>query len=211
LAERHQTTWRGYGSFPDELFDRAVAGDQAAAAELWEWMLGLCHEMATRLCRRQGMRADLVDDVVQDAMIGLIGLGEPDWRLREVDDKLAYIYTVVANSIRTQWRRIQRRRPENVSVEQARDGSDEPWTMADLLAAPDDPVANAEVAEMEAWLEAQLDTLPKKTALVFRLHMQGLTQKEIAEQADVAFGTVGTWVHRTRHRLREALRERDQP
>ena len=138
-------------------------------------------------------------------MVGLIGLGEPDWRLREVDDPLAYIYTTVRNSVRTQWRRLQQRSRENVSVDQPRDGADaKPWTMAELVADAADPVANAEAAELEARLEDELRRLPKKVARVFRLHMRGLTQKEIAEQAGVAFGTVGTWVYRTRQRLREA-------
>jgi RNA polymerase sigma factor (sigma-70 family) len=150
-----------------------------------------------------------VDDVVQDAMHGLIHLRHPVRKLEGARDRLAYLYIVVRNSVHSQGRRLRRREPENVSLDQLRDPDDDrPWTLAELFARGDDPAAQAELAELQDFVETELDDLPKETAQVFRLHIQGLTQKEIAERTGTKFGTVATWIHRTRKRLDEAWSRR---
>ncbi len=196
----------GYAAFPGPLLERAIGGDPRAAERLWEWLAGFCHHTASAICRRQGMQPDLVDDVVQNAVAGLLGLPHPLRHLRQLDDPLAYLYTVVRNSVRTQWRRILRRRDrENVSLDQLRDRDDDrPWTLAELFADGSDPVAHAEVAELQERLDQELAKFPKERARVFRLHVRGLTHKEIAEAARVPIGTVGTWIFRIRKHLRRA-------
>lgn len=61
--------------------------------------------------------------------------------------------------------------------------------------------------ESERLLEA-LDTLPEKMRLaVVLFHMHGSTYEEIASTLEVPMGTVMTWLHRGRKRLRKALTE----
>lgn len=61
--------------------------------------------------------------------------------------------------------------------------------------------------ESERLLEA-LDTLPEKMRLaVVLFHMHGSTYEEIASTLEVPMGTVMTWLHRGRKRLRKALEE----
>ncbi|MFW6108620.1 MAG: RNA polymerase sigma factor [bacterium] len=208
-GQQSASGWPGYRRFPEALLERALEGDGEAEERLWAWVLGFCYHAARALCRRQGLRSDLVDDVVQDAMHGLIHLRYPVRKLEGARDRLAYLYTVVRNSVHTQGRRLRRRQPEKVSLDQLRDPDDDrPWTLAELFAHGDDPAADAELAELHDFVEAQLDDLPKETAEVFRLHIQGLTQREIADRTGTKFGTVATWVHRTRKRLDQAWRRR---
>lgn len=202
--------WPGYNRFPEALLEQALAGDGGAEERLWAWVLGFCYHTARALCRRQGLRRDLVDDVVQDAMHGLIHLRHPVRKLEGARDRLAYLYTVVRNSVHSQGRRLRRREPESVSLDQLRGPDDDrPWSLAELFAHGNDPAAEAELAELHHFVEAELDDLPKETAQVFRLHIQGLTQKEIAERTGTKFGTVATWIHRTRKRLDQAWTRRE--
>lgn len=57
-------------------------------------------------------------------------------------------------------------------------------------------------------LSAALETLPEKMRLAVVLyHVHGSTYEEIASTLEVPMGTVMTWLHRGRKRLRKALSE----
>jgi RNA polymerase sigma-70 factor, ECF subfamily len=58
-------------------------------------------------------------------------------------------------------------------------------------------------------LQAVLPTLPEGQREALALfHVEGLAYQEIATTLDVPIGTVMTWLHRARARLKQALQER---
>ena len=78
------------------------------------------------------------------------------------------------------------------------------------VADPEAPRADEalERAETRGALEAAVAALPPNYREVVHLfHVEHLSYKEIAATLDVPIGTVMTWLHRARARLREALAE----
>lgn len=76
--------------------------------------------------------------------------------------------------------------------------------------AGDGPAADAlmEHAQTRATLEAAVAALPANYREVIQLfHVEQLSYKEIAETLDVPMGTVMTWLHRARGKLRATLVE----
>jgi len=190
--------WPGYERFPEELIEPVLAGDTQAERGLWAWVLGFCYHAARILARRWGIDANRVDDVVQEAMAGLFRTRDPVRTLQEAGNRRGYLYGAVHNSAVDLWRRASRRAGA-VSLD----------AVVATIAGDDDPVADARARELEAFVEEELDRLPKNRAEVFRLHLRGLTQQEIADLTGVKFATVGTWVFRVRHHLRDCWRQRN--
>ena len=79
------------------------------------------------------------------------------------------------------------------------------------LADDQAPAADAllEQAQVRTVLEAAVAELPPNYREVVHLfHVEHLSYKEIASTLDVPIGTVMTWLHRARGRLRETLAAR---
>ena len=88
------------------------------------------------------------------------------------------------------------------------DAEPEDGAPARELADHDAPAADAllERAQTRTALEAAVAGLPPNYREVVHLfHVEHLSYKEIAATLDVPIGTVMTWLHRARGRLREAL------
>ena len=52
---------------------------------------------------------------------------------------------------------------------------------------------------------------PSYREAIHLFHVEGLSYKEIAGSMEVPIGTVMTWLHRARARLREALTVKEPP
>ncbi len=101
---------------------------------------------------------------------------------------------------------LRRRVPAAVQVRL--DAEPEDGAPALELADADAPAADAllERAQTRTALEAAVAGLPPNYREVVHLfHVEHLSYKEIASTLDVPIGTVMTWLHRARGRLREAL------
>ena len=102
---------------------------------------------------------------------------------------------------------LLRRRPsQGTHVELDRPATDE----SPALELADDrvPAADAQLegAERRGVLEAAVAGLPENYREVIQLfHVEHLSYKEIASTLDVPIGTVMTWLHRARGKLRVAL------
>ena len=101
---------------------------------------------------------------------------------------------------------LRRRAPQGSQVELDRAATDD--APATELADEREPAADAQLerAETRAALEAAVAGLPENYREVIHLfHVEHLSYKEIAVTLDVPIGTVMTWLHRARGKLREAL------
>jgi RNA polymerase sigma-70 factor (ECF subfamily) len=105
---------------------------------------------------------------------------------------------------------LRRRLPEARQVALDADASDGEAPVRELADA-DAPGADAllERAQTREVLEAAVGELPPNYREVIHLfHVEQLSYKEIAETLEVPIGTVMTWLHRARGRLRVALEAR---
>ncbi|BDG07631.1 RNA polymerase subunit sigma-24 [Anaeromyxobacter paludicola] len=105
---------------------------------------------------------------------------------------------------------VRRRLPASRTVEldaPPRDGAERP-ELADPAAPADVTLATAEGARA---VGAAVATLPENYRQVIHLfHVEHLSYKEIAVTMEVPIGTVMTWLHRARARLREALGQQEE-
>ncbi|MBK9517161.1 MAG: sigma-70 family RNA polymerase sigma factor [Anaeromyxobacter sp.] len=105
---------------------------------------------------------------------------------------------------------LRRRIPAAARLEL--DAEPEDGAPARELADTDSPAADAllERAQVRTALEAAVATLPPNYREVVHLfHVEQLSYKEIAATLDVPIGTVMTWLHRARGKLRDALTTSD--
>jgi RNA polymerase sigma-70 factor (ECF subfamily) len=98
-------------------------------------------------------------------------------------------------------------RPLEVALDAPADGAPE---LPDSTSAPPDEAVAAR--QQAGRLEAAVAALPAHYREVFQLfHVEHLSYKEIARTMDVPMGTVMTWLHRARGRLRAALAREERP
>ena len=102
---------------------------------------------------------------------------------------------------------LRRRLPARQRVEldaDPREGVPEHLDLPDTAAPPADEAL--ERAQLKTTLDAAVAALPENyREAVHLFHVEQLSYKEIAATMDVPIGTVMTWLHRARGRLREAL------
>ena len=100
---------------------------------------------------------------------------------------------------------LRRRVPESQRVElDADSGEGAPRELADPVALRGDEVL--ERRELAGVLERAVSALPANYREVVHLfHVEHLSYKEIAATMDVPIGTVMTWLHRARAKLKDAL------
>jgi RNA polymerase sigma-70 factor (ECF subfamily) len=101
---------------------------------------------------------------------------------------------------------LRRRLPEAQRVEldaEGEEGATRPELADDAAPRGDDVLARRELAGA---LERAVAALPSNYREVVHLfHVEHLSYKEIAATLDVPIGTVMTWLHRARARLKDAL------
>jgi RNA polymerase sigma-70 factor (ECF subfamily) len=106
-------------------------------------------------------------------------------------------------------RRLPQRRRVELDAEPEEEGPDH-RELADPAAAPADE--SLERAETHRRLERAISALPPNYREAIQLfHGDQMSYKEIASAMEVPIGTVMTWLHRARAKLREALGEEVAP
>lgn len=165
--------------------DRAFAGDPEAFSEIVHRyqrpVLGLC----ARLLRGEDAR-----DLAQETFLRAFVNAERFDRDRPV---LPWLLTIAKHLCLDRLRVSKRELPES------------PSTPVPLDEAPD---AEREVSAKRELgrLEEALFELPESQREVIAMyHLDGLSYREISETLEVPVGTVMTWLHRGRNRLRELM------
>ncbi len=106
----------------------------------------------------------------------------------------------------------RRRIPKAQRVEldaPAHGGAEPPQLVDGATAGADEQLAHAQLTTS---LEGAVAALPPNYREVVHLfHVEHLSYKEIAATMEIPIGTVMTWLHRARARLREALQEKESP
>ncbi len=165
----------------DDLIARWVAGEDAAAEELYRTYYGRVKEFL----KHRGFRAQDAEDLAQEAMIaGLDGLRAG----KKPDHLTKWLYGVARN--------LSKNRTV-LHLENDLDPED-----------PEQRTARSLVIrrEMDDLLRRTLNSLTAKEREIIDLyHRSGLTQKEIAERLDLPPDAVHARFQRARLRLREAL------
>ncbi len=183
---------------PDALLARSAArGDRAAFARLVDLHRRAVYGLAFRLLHEPEEARDAAQETFVRAW-GAISTYDPSqpftpWILRITRNHALDLLR----------RRVPASRQVPLDAEPA-DGA--PATEL----AGDGPAADTvlEHAQTRATLEAAVAALPANYREVIQLfHVEQLSYKEIAETLDVPMGTVMTWLHRARGKLRATLVE----
>jgi RNA polymerase sigma-70 factor (ECF subfamily) len=183
---------------PDALLARSAArGDRPSFARLVDLHRRSVYGLAFRLLRDPEEARDAAQETFVRAWgaISTYDAAQPfgPWILR-----IARNHTLDL---------LRRRVPAGRQV--ALDAAPEDGAPATELAG-DGPAADTllEQAQARATLEAAVAALPANYREVIQLfHVEQLSYKEIAETLDVPMGTVMTWLHRARGKLRATLTE----
>jgi RNA polymerase sigma-70 factor (ECF subfamily) len=183
---------------PDALLARAAArGDRLAFAKLVDLHRRSVHGLVFRLLRDPEEARDAAQETFVRAWsaIATYDAAQPfgPWLLRIARNHALDL--------------LRRRVPAHRQV--ALDATpDEGAPVIEL--AGDGPAADTllERSQQRASLEAAVAALPPNYREVIQLfHVEQLSYKEIAETLDVPMGTVMTWLHRARSKLRATLTE----
>jgi RNA polymerase sigma-70 factor (ECF subfamily) len=183
---------------PDALLARAAArGDRPAFARLVDLHRRSVHGLVFRLLRDPEESRDAAQETFVRAWsaIATYDAAQPfgPWLLRIARNHALDL--------------LRRRVPAGRQV--ALDATPEDGAPVQELAS-DGPAADAllERSQTRATLEAAVAALPANYREVIQLfHVEQLSYKEIAETLDVPLGTVMTWLHRARSKLRVTLTE----
>jgi RNA polymerase sigma-70 factor (ECF subfamily) len=182
---------------PDAALARAAArGDKLAFGRLVDLHKRAVFGLCVRLLRDQEEARDAAQETFVRAYgaVGTYDAGQPfaPWLLR-----------IARNHCLDQ---LRRRVP--AAAQLRLDAEPEDGSPARELADTEAPAADAllERAQTRVVLEAAVAQLPPNYREVVHLfHVEHLSYREIATTLDVPIGTVMTWLHRARGRLREAL------
>lgn len=173
----------------------AVRGDKQAFGRLVDLHKRAVHAFCVRLLRDPEEARDAAQEAFARAYAAL-GTYDPDqpfapWLLRIARNHCLDL--------------LRRRVPESQTIALDADPGEGPSRqLADPAAVRGDDAL--ERRELAGALEAAVSALPSNYREVVQLfHVEQLSYKEIASTLDVPIGTVMTWLHRARARLRDSL------
>ena len=180
----------------------AARGDRPAFARLVELNKRLVFGLCLRLLQDQEEARDAAQETFVRAW-GAIGTYDPSqpfapWLLRIARNHCIDL--------------VRRRLPAARRVELDADGDDDSdrTELADAGARRgDEQLERAEVASTLGLAVASLP--PNYREVIHLFHVEQMSYKEIAATMEVPIGTVMTWLHRARAKLREMLDLADQP
>ena len=181
----------------------AARGDRAAFARLVEMYKRVVYGLALRLLQHPEEARDAAQETFVRAWsaIGTYDAAQPfaPWLLRIARNHCIDV--------------VRRRLPAARRVELDDDrGGDaaERGELADPSAPrPDEQLERAETASTLGVAVAALP--PRYREVIHLFHVEHMSYKEIAATMEIPIGTVMTWLHRARARLREVLDTKEQP
>jgi RNA polymerase sigma-70 factor (ECF subfamily) len=169
----------------------AALGDQQAFAAIVERFKGPVYG----LCRRYVGEPD-AEDLAQETFLRAFVHRE---RFDPERHLLPWLLTIARHRCIDHLRsRDQRQRPEP-----------DMSTVADRAAGIEQTVASRQQLRLLARALEELAEGPREAVVLY--HLDGLSYRELSEVLDVPIGTVMTWLHRGRKRLREAIDEDAAP
>jgi RNA polymerase sigma-70 factor (ECF subfamily) len=116
----------------------------------------------------------------------------------------AWLFTVASNLARDEARGAIRRRRHLALVQSEAEAAQA------AAASEPDPVDGLEQQRRAALVRAALEQLSERDHEVLLLWQSGLSYREIADQAGLAIGAIGTTLARARARLVDAVHEMEQ-
>ncbi len=176
------------GLTEQDLLQRAAAGEESAFAELFTRykfkLFGFVYKLT--------QSAEMAEDVVQDVFLQL-------WKnnasLAGIDNFSSYLFRMAQNQCINAFKRMAR---ETAILKQLLTG--------EAAFTPDTPESALAYKEMEALFKKAIDQLPPQQKKVYQLSReQGLKHEEIAEQLQIAPGTVKNHMVQLLRTLRELL------
>ena len=176
------------------LVERAVAGERAALAELYDAHAPGLRRFARTLTGESDSAEDLVHEV-------FVALPRALRRFRGDGELSSYLLSIAANKARNHVRRAMRAR---AALQRVR-------AVAPSPGLGDSPERAAENEELRRALNRALDALPLKQRLAFVLcHVEGMSHEQAARVLEVPAGTLRTRLFHARARLRVELGERSR-
>ena len=151
----------------------------------WEQQYRETYEDLVRFLHRKVWDADRAHDLVQETFVRALK--------HDPENPRAFLFTIAANLARDEARAAVRRK-RHLELIKTETGE----------RADPGPEAGLEEEERQATVRHALESLSERDRDVLLLWDAGLSYPEIAEQAGLALGAVGTTLARARHRLVEA-------
>ena len=196
----------GWGSLAEEvpvelrLVRDAARGDRGAFARL----VDLHQRTVFGLCLRLLADREEARDAAQETFVRAWGgLGSYD----PVNPFAPWLLRIARNHcIDLLRRRLPAARRVELDAPQGEDG-DLRAELPDLASPADEQLAGAQQASAVAVAVAALP--PKYREVVHLFHVEHMSYKDIAATLEVPIGTVMTWLHRARAKLREQMRQED--
>ncbi|MDE0165861.1 MAG: RNA polymerase sigma factor [Bryobacterales bacterium] len=167
------------GPGEDALTTPLQAIEEAAFHRLYEQLAPALRAYVLRICEK----ADLADDVVQDAFVKY--LRTP---IREMDETAAkaYLYRIATNLVNDHWRRRERERK---------------WSWKAIFRKP----AEAKL-DLRGDMARQFGRLaPRERALLWLAYVEGFDHEEIARVLKVRPKSIRVMLFRARKKLRKLL------
>jgi len=162
----------------------AARGDPDARRDLVEQTLDDLWRLAMRLTRRKQEAETIVQETYARALAALDGL-EPNGHFE------GYLARIATNLVLERWRK---RRPAGPLPAHLADERAEPWQQV----ARDEDDRRRLAAVWQA--VGELDPKPRAAVLLF--YAQGESCEAVGRLLDAPAGTVKTWLHRSRNRIR---------
>lgn len=181
------------GPSDEQLAQRALAGEEAAFDELVRRHQSRVYHLAYVMCRDR----DLADDWAQEAFVRAFE------QLRHFDSTRPFTPWLLKVATNVCLNQVRRGSLTTVSLEATDNPEDEPRQIADEALTPPMRLEQRELTEC---VQAALAELPEKYRVVMVLrHLEDLEYDEIAAATGLPLGTVKTFLHRGRERLRHLL------
>ncbi len=193
-----------HNEFLPVLMDRALSGDSHAEEELWQQMIKVVHKYSEIICQKKHVGESEVEDIVQNSMISIMSvLRNTPSRLQAIGKWSSWLYRVVDNKVNDHLRWIRNR--QTISLDKSFNDSEENTaTLLDFLpsnvSGPEDKAGQRQMIKAAIKL---ISGLSKERQDVFRLYIQGMTQKEIAEHTGLPQTTVNNYIYRMLNKLRD--------
>lgn len=188
-----------------ELVAALRAGDESAFTE----MVSLHHDGLLRVAKRILPAEGVAEEVVQETWVAVLrGLARFEGR----SALKTWIYRILVNRSRTRARREGRVLPfssmgteEDDRLEPERFDRNGKWKEPPKD-WDDSPQGNLLKKEVAAEIEAAIQTIPPRQAMVLRMRdLQGMTSQEVCNVLEISETNQRVLLHRARHKVRSVL------
>lgn len=187
------------------LLGKVIQGEKFAEERFWEQMRLTVHMYSVTNCRKLSIKPENADDIGHESLIKVINKFDT---LIEIENLGAWLSRITYNEA-INFIRKQKNRNLEVSLDQPFNGSDdETNTLLNYIVMEDRDVYNkVEARNILSLAQEIILTVSKEKQDVYRLYIQGYTQKEIAEETSLPRTTVNNHIKRTKDIINERIKE----